>query len=305
VNTDIECYSDEFGPRVALVFPFDPEAQADLKSALGFPDCKFNGQMKCWTISDTKECRLMASSVLKPYGYDFSHHLLDGVEVQSYMVHGCSARIDDGQLVLRWPYIQDETHRKNVLNAVKSIAGRKFDGDSKVWRIPLGQASHLHKLLTTTYPPLAEVIKMVPEVEDYIIQSIERVALSQAKELTPELVNEMETRLLDVFPSDLALYPFQYVGVAFAEASNGRCLIGDDLGLGKTIQAISYCILHPEHWPVLVVAPANVKWNWKNELNKWLPDVTCDVVDGGKHQLTKADFTIINYDLINKKKKDF
>ena len=36
-------------------------------------------------------------------------------------------------------------------------------------------------------------------------------------------------------------------GVRFAELAGGRALIGDDMGVGKTIQALSYAALHPEN----------------------------------------------------------
>jgi SNF2 family DNA or RNA helicase len=34
-----------------------------------------------------------------------------------------------------------------------------------------------------------------------------------------------------------ALYPFQLQGVKYGLARNGRCLIADQMGVGKTIQA--------------------------------------------------------------------
>src|SRR5574337_598524 len=40
------------------------------------------------------------------------------------------------------------------------------------------------------------------------------------------------------------LYPFQVEGVHFAEKSGFSCLIADEQGLGKTIQAIALLHLH-------------------------------------------------------------
>jgi len=91
---------------------------------------------------------------------------------------------------------------------------------------------------------------------------------------------DIDKALEGKFPEGLDLYPFQKVAVAFAEMSEGRCLIGDEMGIGKTISAIGYAVIHPEARPVVVVCPANVKFNWRKELLKWLPDETVTVVSG-------------------------
>ena len=117
------------------------------------------------------------------------------------------------------------------------------------------------------------------------------------------VVKEMTERLDNIFPDGLELYPFQYVGVRFAELAGGRCLIGDDMGIGKTIQAIAYAALHQEQWPVLVVCPAGVKYNWYNEIRKWLPQHKTTVVNGWKGDIEESDFVVINYDLMDKRKE--
>ena len=56
-------------------------------------------------------------------------------------------------------------------------------------------------------------------------------------------------------------------------------MIGDEMGVGKTIQAIGYAVLHPELWPCLVISPANVKYSWGKEIAKWIPDASCTYVE--------------------------
>ena len=45
------------------------------------------------------------------------------------------------------------------------------------------------------------------------------------------------------------------------------------MGLGKTLQAISAAYYYKEKWPLLIICPVSIKYNWVNELEKWLPDV--------------------------------
>ena len=67
------------------------------------------------------------------------------------------------------------------------------------------------------------------------------------------------------------LLPFQEKGVRFGIRRNGRVLIADDMGVGKTIQAIALAACYREDWPLLIVVPASLRLTWANELEKWLP----------------------------------
>lgn len=73
-------------------------------------------------------------------------------------------------------------------------------------------------------------------------------------------------------PKGLSPYPFQRAGVEYALGALeqfGSCIIADEPGLGKTIQAL--CVaneLKVEH--VLVVCPASLRINWRKEADKWL-----------------------------------
>lgn len=53
----------------------------------------------------------------------------------------------------------------------------------------------------------------------------------------------------------------------------GACL-ADDMGLGKTLQAIAVMLSRGKQGASLVVAPASVVLNWKNELERFAPSLT-------------------------------
>ena len=50
-------------------------------------------------------------------------------------------------------------------------------------------------------------------------------------------------------------------------------LIGDEMGVGKTLQAISLAYLYRDEWPLLIITPASLKFSWKDELISWLPNM--------------------------------
>lgn len=71
-----------------------------------------------------------------------------------------------------------------------------------------------------------------------------------------------------------ALLPFQREGVRFGLERGGRCLIADEMGVGKTVQAIALAACYRcDSWPLLVVCPASLRLVWAEELEKWLPDL--------------------------------
>ncbi|KAF2078535.1 hypothetical protein CYY_000160 [Polysphondylium violaceum] len=92
------------------------------------------------------------------------------------------------------------------------------------------------------------------------------------------------------------------------------CILADDMGLGKSIQAITIlwtCLKQgptgdPTSKKAIIVAPTSLVGNWKNELKKWLGDGISPVAIGestktglsklSELQYGKADVLIISYD---------
>lgn len=81
-------------------------------------------------------------------------------------------------------------------------------------------------------------------------------------------------------PSDLTYLPYQKAGVVFA-TSRRSTLLADQMGLGKTIQALGVLAV-TDQFPAVIVCPASLKLNWRREAVKWLPfsDVAVMVLDG-------------------------
>lgn len=74
---------------------------------------------------------------------------------------------------------------------------------------------------------------------------------------------------------------------------------GMDCGLGKT----GVTILHAEvmeSFPVLIVCPATVKYNWAKEWLKWIPNRKIQVIESKDKVDDCADVYIINYDILGK-----
>ena len=277
-----ETYRDNYGERILLRYRYNLDTNESLKT-LGFPAFKWEPEKKAWSIQHKPDVIGAAIQILNGLGYDTSviKTFHTGDLPQNLQNNSeCWTKVKRTRLYLHWPYIRDAQLRDEVRLAVRSISGRKFHAEEKCWSIPLAQARTLHGLLKDTYEPLATAIIENEDVGQDVQNSIDRVSISGAAVLDDEQLAEINSRLEGKFPEGLDLYPFQKTAVAFAEMSEGRCLIGDEMGIGKTISAIGYASLHPEARPAVVVCPSNVKFNWKKELNRWLPDEDVFVVKG-------------------------
>ena len=158
-----------------------------------------------------------------------------------------------------------------ALDNVKSLPGRKWDAASKRWTVP-------------NIPLVIEKMKSWNWIIDPLLEKIVH------KEVKID------------FPEGLNLYPFQKAGVEFIESREGRALIGDEMGLGKTVQALSYCIIHLELRPIIIVCPASLKINWKNECVKWGVKEIPYLISGrnydNKSKYQNEKILIINYDIL-------
>ena len=97
------------------------------------------------------------------------------------------------------------------------------------------------------------------------------------------------------------LYDYQIDGVEHI-VNKKRCFIGDEMGTGKTIQAIAGLVV-ANAFPAVVVCPAAVKLNWKKEIEKGVGEI-CQVVDGKTVLDLSSKIYIINYDILSKKLKE-
>jgi len=128
-----------------------------------------------------------------------------------------------------------------------------------------------------------------------------------------------EKQSLDFSIVNIPLFPYQEEGIRFSVFKEGA-IIADEMGLGKTVQAIASAIFKKQLFGfkrTIVVCPASVKEQWKNEIEKFTTEKAI-VVEGTPlereqiYQNASQYFLITNYEsvlrdynVINKYSPDF
>lgn len=100
-------------------------------------------------------------------------------------------------------------------------------------------------------------------------------------------------------PADEELSPFQIAGVEYALRRNNT-LIGDQPGLGKTMQAICYANEIGAK-RVLVLCPANIRLQWVKQIRRWSTMdwgyIIYPILKGSHGVNPHAQWTVTSYDL--------
>ncbi|GFZ33802.1 DNA helicase [Clostridium zeae] len=74
-------------------------------------------------------------------------------------------------------------------------------------------------------------------------------------------------------------------------------ILADEMGLGKTVQTIAF-ITSEINKKFLIVTPTSLIYNWKDELEKFSPDITFEIIHGNKNKTENLSELIENNTVI-------
>ena len=185
--------------------------------------------------------------------------------------------------------------------------GAYFQKDLQIWLVPFKEYPSLFSKFQKykrTYN-----IKKIPQIalRAYNESSYTEIKFeSKGKDVTIDYSSDDDNKKsFESLPASFKkkVYPFQKEGIEFALGKHCRILIADEMGVGKTIQAIGLCKLYQENWPVLIICPGSVKYSWKGELMNWLKikEKYIQILNSSKNKFNnRAEFFIISYDLVRR-----
>ena len=213
--------------------------------------------------------------------------------------------IKAGNILVQFDY------RPDIVAAMKDFPkqNRRYQPDTKTWLII--PAPHI----------IDDVVDFASRYDFEVEQTVYDL-LSNLVENQKELLNRSKAASSDFAIDGLGgtPYPFQRAGVEYALQAE-RTFIADQMGLGKTIQALA--VIHvKKSFPALIVCPASVKYSWAQHALLWLPGRTVAMVkgkdfyrvlpsNGGRVYLEKDDhnlpgaydLVIVNYDVLKPRPK--
>ena len=245
----------------------------DFKNKTGYidnPDCKTNKLGTTKHIMFLFEKLLSNKKLFKRLGktYPFIEIYLDPLN----------------EYRITWHYPHEVDNDINVL--IKKYFGKKNyieDKAVKDFLLFIRDAVNFYKILIR--PEVEEKVKRAWDIEMLDVQ-------------------KRDTKL-DFSLMKVPLFPYQQEGVLFATFREGA-IIADEMGLGKTIQAVATAVMKKVIFNfkrTLIVCPASLKEQWKQEINKFSHE-EAEVVDGMPEQRaalyknSKAYFLIVNYETI-------
>ncbi len=203
--------------------------------------------------------------------------------------------IKNNQFIIQIPY--DIT----LVNLIKtSFSSRKWDSNSKCWVATINEKN----ILATDYLSQKHGFSLSLDTQKQIEKCRKELEVNKEKDNQIIKLSKATEANIEIPKLKGEIYPFQKAGVLFIEKTNGRALLGDEPGLGKTIQTISWCQLHLDKIPILVVCPKTLMLNWQIEFKKWANRNSFLISSkDNEYQLpTTYDIYIINYAIVEKQK---
>lgn len=138
-----------------------------------------------------------------------------------------------------------------LVKCVKRIPSARYRADGKFWEVATCDVVYLQKMgVWAREHHFCSNVLWLEDTEP--VQSYEPLPLPELK-----------------IPHNLLIEPYDYQkeGIAYA-VEKKCCILGDEQGLGKTIEAIGL-LTATRAFPALVVCPASLKINWQRELRKF------------------------------------
>lgn len=202
-------------------------------------------------------------------------------------------------------------YNPRVISALKStLKGAYFDKDQSAWFVDKGQT----RMLCRTFRQQEIYMSLSKEIQKEFNVNSMGYSLIEIKKKKEKLKNhpsnasdkkDFDVNILS-FKEGMSPYPFQKAGIHYGIELGGRVLIADEMGLGKTIQGIGLASFYRKDWPLLIIAPSSLLYNWKKELLLFLDFISEDdikIMDGSKDELNSL-ITICSYDYAQKREKD-
>lgn len=289
IRTESVCVAAEDGgnPVIVLGFPYDPDMVAEAREIPGRawkPEFGAYTKVNVYPASSAPQVRAFCDRHGIPVNADVAE-LADNApaapepEPQQPNI----SFLTDKTVAIRF----DSFPGADVLAAVKDLPGRKWDGDRKVWTVPVSTLPQACEFAA------ARGLRLAEDVAQSVGGVAERERWNEAASvaLTPSGIVEVPGLVG-------SLKPHQVAGLEFI-AANRRVLVGDKMGLGKTLLSLA-AVAANEAWPAVVVCKTSLRLNWAAEIGRFFPGRTVFLASGNAPEPVPpgTDVVVIGFDVL-------
>lgn len=179
-------------------------------------------------------------------------------------------------------------YKTSIIERVRQIPGRRFDGARKVWIVPTRSRVDLERMI-------------------YQIQQFENINWVSGTTKKEEDIAYDVPELPDLtIPHSLKIQPYPYQLKGIARGLELKHFMNcDEPGLGKTLQSIATINL-ANAFPCLVICPSSLKINWQREWEKFTDKKAMVLTDKVRdtwtffYQTGMHQVFIVNYESLKK-----
>jgi len=205
-----------------------------------------------------------------------------------------TVKLEDDRIRIEWHVARrDEWFR--LLNRVKSLPDREFRKRPPHWFIP-ATPFHARQVIQLLEPEGFDIAAEIQEIIEH-----DKRERGGSKECDGQVLEGVR--------------PYQLVAVSYLCQNSGRAIVGDDVGLGKSIEALGFVYTQVEirrmsGLRILVVAPANVVYKWSHEILDpharfpWSGLFTVGILEKTSAPMGQTDFTVVSYDILRRRQEE-
>ncbi|KAL7039600.1 hypothetical protein ACKWTF_000045 [Chironomus riparius] len=154
--------------------------------------------------------------------------------------------------------VKTNGYNQKVIQEFKKLKSATYCKATKHWSFRLSDYALLIDGLNTLRSYNNITLSKIPE---FVITALsEETQIVDEKACLEQIDNTLVSTLLD----------FQKSGICFGISKSGRCMIADDMGLGKSRQALGIADFYRDDWPLLIVTNASTRQFWANEVENLL-----------------------------------
>ena len=212
---------------------------------------------------------------------DFSLEEIQDI-MQKYVLRKKFHRLKDGSFL--------NLEENDTLNFISSLLKDEEitykDLERGEIKLPVSRSMYLDRILQ-------KIDANISKDDNYkkIVKQISKKEIEEDIRLPKGLKSELRNYQVTGFKWLKILDEYQFGGI-----------LADDMGLGKTIQLLavlqSYIEEEKNPKPSMVVCPSSLSLNWKNEINKFTPEIKTLVISGTAEERMTQIESIRDYNLV-------